>query len=214
MRNTPRPALNRLFSIPMLVIASIIGFAEAGESAYASKPASVRAPSFMNGEVFSENGSISTYQWNLNDEGLPLISLPDPLREGLDLSLTYSMGQFQFPLFQSLYFNERVGKYILMVIPKQGRRAQFIDLDPGQVRGQFEARGQSRLFLKEKGIFKLLSKRQPFRRLRVLSANVLPEYQNWGIGLVLLKGLVPKLLSSGIEEIEFSWIGVRKLVAV
>ena len=157
MRNTPRPALNGLFSISMLVIASIIGFAEAGESASASKPASVRAPSFMNGEVFSENGSISTYQWNLNDEGLPLISLPDPLQEGLDLSLTYSMGQFQFPLFQSLYFNERVGKYILMVIPKQGRRAQFIDLDPGQVRGQFEARGQSRLFLKEKGNFKLLS---------------------------------------------------------
>ncbi|MEP6911305.1 MAG: hypothetical protein ABI923_01040 [bacterium] len=157
MHNRPRLALNRLLSISTLVIASIIGFADAGASASPSKPASMRGASFTNGEVFSENGSISTYHWNLKDEALPLISLPDPLREGLDLSLTYSMGQFQFPLFQSLYFNESVGKYILMVIPKQGRRAQFIDLDPGQVRGQFEARGGSRLFLKDEGNFKLLS---------------------------------------------------------
>ena len=113
----------------------------------------------MSGEVFSENGSISTYHWNLSDHGLPLISLPDPLGEGLDLSLTYSMGQFQFPIFQSLYFNERVGKYILMVIPKLGRRAQFIDLNPGKDRGQFEARGELRLSLRDEGNFKLLRTR-------------------------------------------------------
>lgn len=157
MRKSPRPVLNRFFSISTLVIASVIGVAGVGASTPVAKPASVRAASFMNGEVFSENGSISTYHWNLNDEGLPLISLPDHLGEGLDLSLTYSMDQFQFPLFQSLYFNERVGKYILMVIPKHGRQAQFIDLDSVQGRGQFEARGQSRLFLKDKGNFKLLS---------------------------------------------------------
>ena len=157
MRNNPRPVFNRFFSTSTLVIASLIGFAEAGASTPAAKPALVRAARLMDGEVFSENGSISTYHWNLNDEALPLISLPDHLGEGLDLSLTYSMDQFQFPLFQSLYFNERVGKYILMVIPKQGRRAQFIDLDPVKGRGQFEARGESRLFLRDKGNFKLLS---------------------------------------------------------
>lgn len=56
------------------------------------------------------------------------------------------------------------------------------------------------------GVFKLLNKRRPFRRLRVISANVLPEYQRWGVGLVLVKGLVPKLLSSNIQEVEFSWV--------
>jgi hypothetical protein len=157
MRNSPRPVFNRLFSISTLIIASIIGFAEAGAFIPGAKPALVRAASLLDGEVFSENGSISTYHWNLNDEGLPLISLPDHLGEDLDLSLTYSMDQFQFPLFQSLYFNERVGKYILMVIPKQGRRAQFIDLDPVEGRGHFEARGESSLFLTDKGNFKLLS---------------------------------------------------------
>lgn len=83
MRKSPRPVLNRFFSISTLVIASVIGVAGVGASTPVAKPASVRAASFMNGEVFSENGSISTYHWNLNDEGLPLISLPDHLGEGL-----------------------------------------------------------------------------------------------------------------------------------
>ena len=157
MRNSPRPVFNRFFSISTLVIASAIGIAEARAATPAAKPALVKAASLKDGEVFSESGSISTYQWNLTDERLPLISLPDHIGEGLDLSLTYSMDQFQFPLFQSLYFNERVGKYILMVIPKQGRRAQFIDLDPVEGPGQFEARGESKLLLTDKGNLKLLS---------------------------------------------------------
>ena len=40
----------------------------------------------------------------------------------------------------------------------------------------------------------------------MISANVVPEYQRWGIGLVLLRGLVPKMLEWGIEEVEFSWV--------
>src|ERR1700730_6884155 len=157
MRNSPLPIFNRFFSISTLVIASATGFADARAATPTAKPALVKATSLKDVEVFSESGSISTYQWNLTDERLPLISLPDHIGEGLDLSLTYSMDQFQFPLFQSLYFNERVGKYILMVIPKQGRRAQFIDLDPVEGLGQFEARGESKLLLTDKGNLKLLS---------------------------------------------------------
>lgn len=55
------------------------------------------------------------------------------------------------------------------------------------------------------GIFKLLSSK-PFQRFRVISANVLPEYQMWGIGLVLMRGLVQPVLKSGIREAEFSWV--------
>jgi hypothetical protein len=117
----------------------------------------VKAASLSNSEMFSANESISTYHWNLSDGGLPLVTLPDHIRGNLDLSLTYSMGQFQFPLFQSLYFNERVGKYILMVIPNRGRRAQFIDLDPVKGGSQFETKDDSGLRLADKGNLKLLS---------------------------------------------------------
>jgi hypothetical protein len=56
------------------------------------------------------------------------------------------------------------------------------------------------------GFLKLLNKRRPFRRFRALSTNVVPEYQRWGVGLILLRGLIPKILQSGLAEAEFSWV--------
>jgi len=56
------------------------------------------------------------------------------------------------------------------------------------------------------GIFKLLNRKRGFKKFRVISANVTPEYQRWGIGLVLLRGLVQPVLDSGIQEAEFSWV--------
>jgi len=157
MRNSRHPLFNHILSIAALVVVSLTGLAEAGGYIPIANPALVKAGSLTDSEVFSANEPISTYRWNLTDHGLPLVSLPDHIRGNLDLSLTYSMGHFQFPLFQSLYFNERVGKYILMVIPNRGRRAQFIDLDPVEGPGHFEAKDDSGLRLADKGNFKLLS---------------------------------------------------------
>jgi GNAT superfamily N-acetyltransferase len=56
------------------------------------------------------------------------------------------------------------------------------------------------------GVFRLLSKKRDIKRLRVLSINVVPEYQRWGLGLVLMKALSPKGIELGFEEAEFSWI--------
>ena len=46
----------------------------------------------------------ATYHWNLDEYGKPLVNLPDHIGDGLDQSLTYSLDQFEFPLFQSLYY--------------------------------------------------------------------------------------------------------------
>ena len=56
------------------------------------------------------------------------------------------------------------------------------------------------------GFWRLLRNKQEIKRIRIISTNVLPEYQLMGIGLVLLDGLVPKVLEWGIEEAEFSWV--------
>jgi hypothetical protein len=146
-----------VFSIAALVITMTFGFAEFCESIPLAPSTRVAASSLPETGAGSPNESISTYSWNLDDEGLPLVSLPDQLRGNLDLSLTYSMGNFQFPLFQSLYFNRRIGKYILMVIPNGGRLAQFIDLEPVASWSQFEPKNNSGLRLADKGKFKLLS---------------------------------------------------------
>lgn len=56
------------------------------------------------------------------------------------------------------------------------------------------------------GWIKLLRRKKDIKSIRVLSTNVLPEYQMQGLGLLLLNGLVPKVMQSGIREAEFSWV--------
>ncbi len=42
--------------------------------------------------------------------------------------------------------------------------------------------------------------------MRVISINVVPEFQKWGLGLALMLGLVPKALALNVWNAEFSWI--------
>jgi hypothetical protein len=56
------------------------------------------------------------------------------------------------------------------------------------------------------GFLRLLWRRKRIRRLRVIIASVLPEYQRLGAGLLLVGGLVSPLLRWGIQECEFSWV--------
>ena len=56
------------------------------------------------------------------------------------------------------------------------------------------------------GFLKLLRKRNELKKVRLISTNVLPEYQSWGIGLALVSRLVPDALKWGIEQAEFSWV--------
>jgi hypothetical protein len=56
------------------------------------------------------------------------------------------------------------------------------------------------------GFWRLLRAKHEIKKLRILAANVLPEYAMMGIGLVLLRALVPKGLEWGMQEAEFSWV--------
>ncbi len=56
------------------------------------------------------------------------------------------------------------------------------------------------------GFLKLIRNRKAIKRMRFISANVLPEYQSWGIGIALVARLVPDILQWGIQEAEFSWV--------
>lgn len=56
------------------------------------------------------------------------------------------------------------------------------------------------------GIFRILFGRKKLKQVRIVSTNVVPEYQRWGLGLVLLQRLVPDIKKWGIEEAEFSWV--------
>ena len=56
------------------------------------------------------------------------------------------------------------------------------------------------------GWLTLLRKRRKLKRIRLISANVLPEYQKWGLGLVTLERVLLESLNFGIEEGELSWV--------
>ncbi len=56
------------------------------------------------------------------------------------------------------------------------------------------------------GFLRLFWNRRQIKRVRLMSTNVLPAYQRWGVGLVLMSRLVPEVFRWGIEEAEFSWV--------
>ena len=56
------------------------------------------------------------------------------------------------------------------------------------------------------GWWRLMRDRRKIDRLRLISTNVLPEYQKWGLGLVTLARILPDALKFGIEVCEFSWV--------
>ncbi len=56
------------------------------------------------------------------------------------------------------------------------------------------------------GFLKLLAAKRKIEIFRVVSIDVVPEYQRWGLGLVLMNGLVPKALALNVKHAEFSWV--------
>lgn len=56
------------------------------------------------------------------------------------------------------------------------------------------------------GFMRLLWNKKKVTKVRLISTNVVPEYQRWGLGVVLLSRLVPDALAWGIQEAEFSWV--------
>lgn len=56
------------------------------------------------------------------------------------------------------------------------------------------------------GFARLLWNKRGIKRMRAISTNVIPEYQAWGVGLVLMGALLPQLYEWGMEEVEFSWV--------
>jgi GNAT superfamily N-acetyltransferase len=56
------------------------------------------------------------------------------------------------------------------------------------------------------GFIRLLSSKRKIHRCRLISTNVVPQYQRWGVGLALLHHLYPEAAGWGIREAEFSWI--------
>ncbi|MGD9719871.1 MAG: GNAT family N-acetyltransferase [Pirellulales bacterium] len=56
------------------------------------------------------------------------------------------------------------------------------------------------------GFLRLIRNKRAIKKMRVISINVIPEYQRWGLGVVLLGGLIEPMIKWGLQEVEFSWV--------
>jgi hypothetical protein len=56
------------------------------------------------------------------------------------------------------------------------------------------------------GFLRLLVGRRHIKKVRILAANVLLEYQLMGVALVLMRAMAPAGLDYGIREVEYSWV--------
>ncbi len=56
------------------------------------------------------------------------------------------------------------------------------------------------------GFLKLLLGKRKLKRVRLLSTNVIPEYQRWGFGLLALERMLPSAIEYGVTHGEFSWV--------
>ncbi|MEO1496040.1 MAG: N-acetyltransferase [Planctomycetota bacterium] len=56
------------------------------------------------------------------------------------------------------------------------------------------------------GWARLLWNKRSIHRIRLVSTNVLPEYQSWGVGITVARDLLKPALEHGVTDCEFSWI--------
>ena len=56
------------------------------------------------------------------------------------------------------------------------------------------------------GFIRLLANRRAINRIRVVSAQVVPEFQRQGLGPLLMAHLLPAMQARGIDEVEFSTV--------
>jgi len=56
------------------------------------------------------------------------------------------------------------------------------------------------------GFIRLLRRKQDIKLVRLISTNVLPEYQRMGVGLAMMVGLAPMIERWDLQECEFSWV--------
>ena len=56
------------------------------------------------------------------------------------------------------------------------------------------------------GFLRLLTSKRKLKRIRLMSTNVLPEFQKWGFGLLALERMLEDVTRLGIETGEFSWV--------
>lgn len=94
------------------------------------------------------SATIINYNWNVNDKEAPLIDFVDErIKPGLEHSLAYRMGQFRFPIFETLNYDEERGLYLLPSRASAGPETRFIEFAPTDAKSTYTSTDGSNIRL-------------------------------------------------------------------
>ena len=133
----------------------------------------------------------------------------EDVRTFLDIYNKSLVGTWGFSPFSDAEIQALAGSLRFLIVPEMTTIAEVDGKPIGAVFGLLDYNKRVKAIdgkLFPFGIFRLLMNKKAIKRVRLVSTNVLPEYQRWGVGLVLMSRLVPEIFKWGIETAEFSWV--------
>ena len=133
----------------------------------------------------------------------------EDVRMFLDIYNRSMAGSWGFAPMSESEIDHMSGSLKHLIVPKMTAAAEVDGKMVGAVFGLLDYNPRvkaidGRLF--PFGFIRLLRNKRALKRVRLISTNVVPEYQKWGLGLVLLNRLLPDALEFGVKEAEFSWV--------
>ena len=136
-----RALLPRAFRLSSLILCLINMATGATVTSKATVDTGRNRVRFVNVKATS-TGSVeaagTAFKWNLSDRELPLLGLPNSrLTAGLDLSLSYPLAQFSFPIFKPLNYDDEHARYLLPSLSTESRGVHFIEFAPGETRNTY-----------------------------------------------------------------------------
>lgn len=148
-------------------------------------------------------------RFDLNVRPLDRSRFNEDVRMFLDIYNRALVGTWGFAPLSKAEVDHMSASLKHLIVPELTRAAEVDGKPVGAVFGllDYNPRIQKidgRLF--PFGFIRLLANKRKIKRIRLVSTNVIPAYQKWGIGLVLMARLLPDALEWGMEEGEFSWV--------
>lgn len=101
-----------------------------------------------NGDSTESPNAANLFKWNVDNTHLPLLNLPgDRLQPGFDQSISFPLGQFSFPIFQALSYDDEHERYLLPTMARADNGIHFIEFEPGEIKNTFTSTDGSNLKL-------------------------------------------------------------------
>jgi hypothetical protein len=123
--------------------------------AFALIAPTISAKDHISGSIENRSEN-SVLGWNTGNNRLPLLNLPEQMNFDLDTAFAFPLGQYRLPLFQSLYYNAKFKRYMLLLTSNGSRKVEFVQLDQAGSSRNYTSTNEPAIRLVDEGKIKTL----------------------------------------------------------